>query len=207
MGRPVRPRRARVPYLVALRARQDRPVFLTTIDYARFLQCATLAAQRYGVQMHGYALMPRSVDFILTPEQPDNVSRFIQSLGRRYWAHLNQRYGRNGPLWAGRFRTRILENHNDLITTLHRIETRPLTETGIADPTTYPWSTYRVHAAGADRGALTMHAAYLALGPTPAERQKRYSAASARQLQESALDGALAPARQLGSLLSSSAPS
>lgn len=201
MGRPVRPRRARVPYLVALRARPDRPVFVTTVDYARFLQCAALAALRYGVQLHGYALLPRSADLLLTPEQADNVSRFVQSLGRRYWAHLNQRYGREGPLWATRFRTRVLETSEEVLAALYRLETRPLTEAGVADPAAYPWSSYRVHAQGADPHNLIIHGAYLELGPTQAIRQARYTALHAPRYVAEETHAASTPARQLGAFL------
>jgi hypothetical protein len=54
-------------------------------------------------------LQPSEVLLLLTPATATALGALMQGLGRRYGAAFNRRHGRRGTLWAGRFRTAVVQ--------------------------------------------------------------------------------------------------
>src|SRR5262245_14718484 len=82
--------------------------FRKSSDYQMFLLFLRLATTRYRVQVHAYALMPNHFHLMVTPHSPEQLSRTMQSLGRRYVRFFNDRYERTGTLWEGRYRSALI---------------------------------------------------------------------------------------------------
>jgi len=53
-------------------------------DYRVYLQSVLDASERYKCDVHAYVLMTKHVHFLVTPQYKDLVSRFMQTIGRRY---------------------------------------------------------------------------------------------------------------------------
>jgi putative transposase len=49
--------------------------------------------------MHAYVLMTNHVHLLLTPDDPEGISRVMQFIGRRYVQFINKTYHRSGTLW------------------------------------------------------------------------------------------------------------
>jgi putative transposase len=49
-------------------------------------------------------LMTNHVHLLVSGAETGCISAMMQSLGRRYVRAINQRYGRSGTLWEGRFK-------------------------------------------------------------------------------------------------------
>jgi len=65
--------------------------------------------ERYNVVIHGYALMPNHVHLLLqTPNA--NLSRAMQFLFGSYARELNRTHEWDGPLFKGRFESKVVEN-------------------------------------------------------------------------------------------------
>lgn len=65
---------------------------------------------RFGVRVHGYALMPNHFHLMLhTPR--GNLSRAMQHLGSAFTAGINRRHpGWDGPVFRGRFKNHLVED-------------------------------------------------------------------------------------------------
>ena len=86
-------------------------------------------------------------------------------------------YGRSGTLWEGRYRATVVDCERYLLTVMRYIELNPVRAGMVADPGSYPWSSYLRHAlgeSGPNAAWLTPHPEYLKLGQSDLERQRAF---------------------------------
>lgn len=91
-------------------------------DSERLLAMLRDAALSHGVVLHAYALAPRELRVLATPDAPESVSRMMQALGRRYATVYNRRHGRSGSLWDGRFRSALVEGADATLLALRHVD-------------------------------------------------------------------------------------
>src|SRR3982074_3473886 len=99
MARLSRTKAAGFPHHVIQRGNNRQAIFVDTADYQRYLQLLLEASAAHSVAVHAYVLMTNHVHLLVTPEQEDGLSRFMQALGRRYVRWFNDRHQRTGTLW------------------------------------------------------------------------------------------------------------
>jgi REP-associated tyrosine transposase len=162
-------------------------VFGDNEDFELFLALLEASSRTHDVSVHSYTLMTNHYHLLATPNQPNAASRMIQELNREYVRHFNSRYERIGTLWAGRLRDIPITDETYLLTCMRYIEHNPVRARMVSAPADYEWSTYRVHAFGAPNDWIVLHDTYLALGPTPIDRQMAYRALSEAALKEAEL--------------------
>jgi len=151
-------------------------MFLDGDDYRRLLEYLGECAQRYGVAIHAYVLMSNHFHLLATPADEQGLPAMMQALGRRYVRVFNNRHGRTGTLWEGRYKATIIESERYLIACMAYIELNPLRAGMVAHPADYPWSSY-AHQTGIRHDPLiTPHSLYWALGNTPFSREAAYRA-------------------------------
>lgn len=149
-------------------------MFADAQDYRRLLEYLSESAARNGVAIHAYVLMSNHFHLLATPEAEGGLSAMMQALGRRYVRAYNQRHGRTGTLWEGRYKATIIESERYLITCMAYIELNPVRAGVVALPGEYPWSSY-AHQIGMRHDPLvTPHSLYWALGNTPFSREAAY---------------------------------
>lgn len=156
---------------VTQRGNNRTVTFRKSSDYEMFLLFLRLAIARYRLQLHAYALMSNHFHLMVTPESPDQLARAMQSLGRRYVRFFNDRYGRTGTLWEGRYRTALINNERYWLGCMRYIEMNPVRGGIVTSPELYRWSSYRTHALGAPNNLLASHGIYEGLGNSPEMRQ------------------------------------
>ncbi len=133
------------------RGARSQPIFAADEDCGLLLSLLETISVRFGVRVHGYALMPNHYHLMLEVPR-GNLSAAMAFLAGRYSQTLNQRYEWDGPLFKGRFLNRVVEDEaywRHLLAYLHHNPVRA----GLV-PT-------------ADRADWTSHAAYAELGPCP----------------------------------------
>ena len=173
-----------IPQHIIQRGNNRQACFFTEEDYPVYLDKLKEYSRKYGVAVHAYVLMTNHVHLLLTPEEADGVSRLIQSLGRYYVRYVNQRHGRSGTLWEGRFKSCLVDSENYFLTVSRYIELNPVRAGMVAEPGEYPWSSYRRNALGKPIELITPHACYLSLGKTEARRRNAYRALFAEAIAE-----------------------
>jgi REP element-mobilizing transposase RayT len=105
----------------------------------------------HEVSTLAYCLMDNHFH-LLVRAPPGRLSPAMQHLESVYTRHTNERIGRDGPMFRGRFRSIPVETDPYLMWVTRYIHRNPLVIPGVRRPATYRWSSYR---------------AYLGLRPTP----------------------------------------
>lgn len=149
-------------------------IFQDADDYQAFLGWLRTAARNYKVAIHAYALMPDHLHLLLTPSDEDGLGQMMQWIGRYYVPYFNQKYGRSGTLWNGRYKTSLIDAEQYFMLCSRYIEFNPVRNGMVGEPAEYPWSSYAHHAGLRSDGLITDHAQYWALGNTPFQREAAY---------------------------------
>jgi putative transposase len=163
-----------IPQHVIARGNDRQAVFFREEDYERYLAALRRAATDCGCRVHAYVLMTNHVHLLLTPEQKQSLPLMMQAMGRTYVQRLNERYGRSGTLWEGRYKAGLVQTDEYLLTCQRYIELNPVRAGMVQTPGDYRYSSYRYHALGVDDLLLTPHEIYLALHARPDLRRRAY---------------------------------
>lgn len=157
-------------HLAMMLGHSAQPVFTDDDDRRAFLAALRDAARQHGVAVHAYALQPDQVLLLLTPVTAGALGALMQGLGRRYGAAFNRRHGRRGSLWAGRFRTAVVQPGVHLLEALLHVDLQGAAggAPGLA------WCSLGHHLGERRDPLITDCAAWWALGNTPFEREAAY---------------------------------
>lgn len=128
-------------------------------------------AARHRVAVHGWVLLADRIVLLATPADDGGLPGLIQALGRNLAARL-----RGGRVFAGRYRSALIEPGSWVLPALIWLETLPQQQGATPDPETWPWSSAPIHTGAALAPASWMqdHADYWACGNTPFDRQANY---------------------------------
>jgi len=159
---------------VLVRGNNRETLFHTPADYLTYLDWLRTAAAQFSVAVHAYALMPNHVHLLLSPKEPQSLAKLMQSLGRRYAQFFNQKHGRTGTIWEGRYRSSIIDP-DYLLRCQRYIELNPVRSGLESRPADWPWTSYVSHIGGKPEAWLQDHPRFWGLGNTPFERQMAWS--------------------------------
>ena len=189
MPRPPRLDLAGIPQHVVQRGVDRRPCFVLEIHYLEYLRHLLEQAEKFGCQIHAYALMCNHVHLLATPSESGDVGRMMQSLGRRYVGFFNFMMERTGTLWEGRFKSCLVDSESYLLHCYRYIELNPVRAGIVEDPGFFRWSSFRCNAMGQANQLVTPHPAYLSLGSTPQDRIHAYRDFVAEGCKPAEVDG------------------
>lgn len=151
-----------------------QPVFADAEDYAAFLDALREAASRSGVAVHAYVLLDGRFELLLTPKDERGVPALMQALGRRYVRHFNDRHGRSGTLWEGRYRSALVEPEEFLLACMAHLDLAPVRSGAVARAKDYPWSSHAHYVGLRTDPAVTPQPLVWRLGNTPFAREEAY---------------------------------
>jgi len=98
----------------------------------------------------------------------------MQSVGRSYVRYFNDRHGRSGTLWEGRYRSTLIQTERYLLTCMAYIDLNPVRAGLVIDPRDFAWSSHAHYAGLRHDRLLTPHPLYWELGNTPFAREAAY---------------------------------
>lgn len=155
-------------------------IFRDTEDHQRFLAWLRESCRHYQVAVHAYILLPGQFQLLATPFDASGLGAALQRTGRYYVPWFNAKYARAGSLFAGRFKTAVLEAEPYLLLCSQYIELNAGAGQGGAglgvDMRSHPWSSYPHHSGLLTDPLISDHASYWALGNTPFAREAAYTA-------------------------------
>ncbi|TNF62844.1 MAG: transposase, partial [Burkholderiales bacterium] len=163
------------PHHVIQRGNNRQPVFLDDSDRQQMLALLGEYAGPFGVAIHAYVLMDNHLHLLLTPQSPDGLALFMQAVGRRYVRRFNDRHGRSGTLWEGRYRSTVLEADQHLLDCMVYIDLNPVRAGLVEQAAQYPWSSHRHYIGQRNDRLVTPHPLWWTLGNTPFAREMAYA--------------------------------
>lgn len=161
-------------HLVALLGHSAQPVFIDDEDRQQFLAALRESALQHAVAVHAYALLSDRVLLLATPAADGALGGLMQGLGRRYGAAFNRRHGRSGSLWAGRYRTAVVQAGACLQEALLFVDSQALPDGWTADSAALRWGSAAHHLGQARDALVTECSAWWGLGNTPFEREATF---------------------------------
>ena len=162
------------PHHVIQRGNNRQPIVLDDADRLRLLALLAEHTARCKVALHAYVLMDNHFHLLATPETQDGLPQLMQAVGRSYVRYFNNRHGRSGTLWEGRYKSTVIETDSYFLPCMVYIDLNPVRAGIEAEPAQYPWSSHR-HCIGQGVDKLvTPHALLWSLGNTPFAREAAY---------------------------------
>jgi putative transposase len=163
------------PHHVILRGNNRQDIFRDTTDHQRLLELLQIQAAEQQVEVHAYVLMSNHLHLLVTPHHDKALPLMMQAVGRSYVRQFNQRHGRTGTLWEGRYRSTLLQTERYFLACMVYIDLNPVRAGMVMQAADYPWSSH-AHYTGIRQDAwLTPHALYWGLGNTPFARELAYA--------------------------------
>ena len=185
------------PHHIIQRGNNRQAIFAATADYEALLAMLEEHARKSGIAIHAYVLMSNHFHLLATPETAEGIPQMMQAVGRRYVRYFNQRQGRTGTLWEGRYKSTLIQAERYLLACMAYIDLNPVRAGLALEPGDYPWSSHGHYAGLRNDRLVTPHPLYWELGNTPFARDVAYvdlvragiSAQQQRALTDSALRG------------------
>lgn len=164
------------PHHIIQRGNNRQVIFADRQDFETMLALLTENAQRFGVAVHAYVLMDNHFHLLATPSTAEALPLMMQAVGRSYVRYFNNRHGRSGTLWEGRYRSTLIETERYLLACMVYLDLNPVRAGIVAQPLAWPWSSHAHHLGQRSDRLVTPHALYWALGNTPFAREATYAA-------------------------------
>lgn len=162
------------PHHIIQRGNSRQAVFIDAADREKMLALLAEYGVGNGVELHAYVLMDNHFHLLATPSTSDGLSRWMQAVGRHYVRYFNDRHGRTGTLWEGRFRSSPIQIERYLLACMVYIDLNPVRAGMVAEARDYAWSSYGHYAGTRQDRAVTPHPLVWSLGNTPFAREAAY---------------------------------
>lgn len=175
MPRPRRIDAPGYPHHAVQRGNNRQPVFFTDDDRVAYLRLLCHHADQQHCRVHAYVLMDNHVHLLATPDVCGGLSRMMQAVSRTYVRRVNDRQGRTGTLWEGRFHSTVVDTDRYLLACQRYIELNPVRAGKVAHPGDYRWSSYRANAQGRVNALLVPHPAFELIATDVDERCRCYA--------------------------------
>ncbi|QBR43495.1 transposase [Stenotrophomonas indicatrix] len=209
MPRPRRVDAPGYPQHVVQRGNNRQAVFFNSGDPAIYLGLLRDCAKEHNCRVHAYVLMGNHVHLLATPDVSGGLSRMMQAVNRSYVRRVNEREGRTGTLWEGRFHSTLVDTDQYVLACQRYIELNPVRARMVVHPGDYRWSSYRANAQGRANALLVPHSAFQLIALDLEERRRRYAEFIEQGIPAGDLTvirGALQSQRRLAGTLAGSEP-
>jgi putative transposase len=132
-------------YHVLSRGNEGRDIFYGDGDKELFLKTVGRMSERFQVDVFVFVLMSNHYHLLLRTNLA-NLSRAMQWLGVTYTRRFNNRHGRSGHLFQGRFKSIVVENEAYAIELSCYIHRNPVRAGMAKRLMNYKWSSYQAYA-------------------------------------------------------------
>lgn len=145
MGRPLRADSDGGWYHVVNRGVDRQPIFFDDRDRVEFCRLVGVAHERCGIVLHAYCLMTNHYHLVV--ECPTGgLSEAMHLIGSAFVRHVNERAGRDGPLFRARYFAKPVSNDEYLVQLATYVHRNPLAIVPPERLIEYRWSSLRAYA-------------------------------------------------------------
>ena len=165
-----------LPHHVMLRGNDGALIVRDDADRAFMVRLLAEHAAPFGMSVHAYGLLDNRMQLLVTPEGAESgLPGWMQAVGRRYVRYFNDRHGRTGTLWEGRYRATVVEAARFLLPCMVAIDLGPVQAQLVARPADHVWSSHRHWIGQVQERWLKPHPLVWDLGNTPFAREAAYA--------------------------------
>jgi REP-associated tyrosine transposase len=144
VGRPLRNEGVGTWFHVVNRGAARADIFLLDRDRVELGRLLGEAHDRFEIAVHAYCLMGNHYHLLV--ESPSGgLSEAMHLVGGVYARHLNERLGRDGPVFRGRYFSRAVLSPEYLVRVVRYIHRNPLAFMDLGDLESYRWSSLRTY--------------------------------------------------------------
>jgi REP element-mobilizing transposase RayT len=121
-----------------------RNVFFADTDRVEFGQQLAEMNSHFGIEVNAYCLMDNHYHLLVhCPE--GGLSPAMQRLGSSFTRHVNDRTEQDGPIFRGRFSSRLVTTHDYLAELARYVHRNALDISGVDAVENYRWSSHRCY--------------------------------------------------------------
>jgi REP-associated tyrosine transposase len=124
-------------------------IFTAARDAELFLQSLDEATSRYATEVHAYCLMGNHFH-LLVQSRKGRLSDFMRFVAGRFTRLWNLDRKTDGPIFRGRFTSKLIATDAHLMECLRYIHLNPVQAGFACDPDGWAWSSARAYAGLAD---------------------------------------------------------
>ncbi len=95
------------------------------------------------VDIIAYCIMPTHIHLIFKQLEDNGISRSVNNILNSYTRYFNTKHKRKGPLWESRFKSKLVENEEQLLHLSRYIHLNPVTAFLVDKPELWRYSSYR----------------------------------------------------------------
>lgn len=126
------------------RGARHQDIFVDDEDRKTFLLLLADTANRYALEVHGYALMSNHFH-LLVRSLRGRLSEAMRHLQQTWTQQVNRRHGWDGPLFRGRFRSQLVQDDTYLLTVLAYLHLNPVVAGLAPNAESAPWTSHRAY--------------------------------------------------------------
>ena len=163
------------PHHLIQRGNNRQAIFAVADDYGTLLAMIDENARKFEVEIHAYVLMTNHFHLLATPATTTSLPSLMQAVGRGYVRYFNQKQGRSGTLWEGRYRSTLIQADRYLLACMAYMDLNPVRGGMAAFAADYPWSSHGHYIGSREDRLVTPHPLFWTLGNTPFAREAAYA--------------------------------
>jgi len=131
-------------YHVMIRGNGGSDIFLEDVARCQFYLLMQEGVERFGHRIHAFCLMNNHVHLLIQVGD-ESLSRIMQNLSFRYTRWFNNKQGRIGHLFQGRFKALIVDEEHYLLELVRYIHLNPVRANMVSMPSDYAWSSHNAY--------------------------------------------------------------
>jgi len=174
MSRPIRIEYPGAVYHVISRGDDKGKIFRDVADYKKFLNVIKKAKRRYGTIVYAYALMPNHYHLLIETTRA-NLARLMHCVQTTYSVYYNNRHGRTGHVFQGRYKAILVDKDNYLLRLSRYIHLNPVRAMMVKRPQDYRWSSFGEYAGITDNFVTEPKFVLESFGSSSAEAISKYA--------------------------------
>ncbi|MBI1946438.1 MAG: transposase [Deltaproteobacteria bacterium] len=137
------------PHVVIARGNNGDPVFFDERDYQAYLYLLRELVREQLCVLYAWCLTRNAVRLVVAPRRI-GLAQAVQRLHGSHARRINQRRGRTGHLFEGRFRSLIIPEAK-VAEAVRWVHLWPVRDGRVRRAETWPWSSHRAYAARGDQ--------------------------------------------------------
>ncbi|GLP96898.1 transposase [Paraferrimonas sedimenticola] len=137
---------ANVPVHIIHRGNNRQTIFHNAKDHAVYHKWLGEALAESKCTLHAFCLMPNHTHLLITPPSKHALAKCMKKLSQIYAMYYNREYHRCGVFWESRYKHKIIEDEQYLMTCYRYIELNPVRAGMVSNPSHYRWSSHRFNA-------------------------------------------------------------